>query len=185
MRLGIYVGSFNPVHKGHIKVANYLVDNNYLDMILLLPTPNYWDKQDLAPTKDRLNMLKIFETSKIKIDSIHNNYPYTYQVLRSLKKEYPKDELYLIIGSDNLKKLHLWKNIDEILSYKIMIVKRDKDAITKYLENFPNNRFIVIDNFIPIEVSSTIIRNNLSDNNLDQRVLTYIKNYHLYEREIK
>ena len=62
MRLGIYVGSFNPVHKGHIKVANYLVDNNYLDMILLLPTPNYWDKQDLAPTKDRLNMLKLFES---------------------------------------------------------------------------------------------------------------------------
>ena len=105
MKLGIYVGSFNPVHNGHLKVINYLLENNLVDKVLVLATPNYWDKQDLIDVKDRINMLKFFETDNIIIDSIHNNYPYTYQVIDSIKKDY-KDELYLIIGSDILEKLY-------------------------------------------------------------------------------
>ena len=88
MKLGLYVGSFNPVHNGHIKVINYLLDNNLVDKVLVLPTPNYWDKQDIIDVKDRINMLKFFETENIIIDSIHNNYPYTYQVIDSIKKPF-------------------------------------------------------------------------------------------------
>ena len=85
MKLGIFVGSFNPVHEGHIKVANYLLDNNYVDKVLMLATPNYWDKQDLIDLKHRVNMLRFYETNNIVVDDIHNTYPYTYQVLRELK----------------------------------------------------------------------------------------------------
>ena len=116
MRLGVFVGSFNPVHNGHIHIINYLLDNNYLDKVLVLPTPNYWDKNDLIDIDKRVDMLKFFETDKIIIDNVHNNYPYTYQVLDSLKKDYPDDELNLIIGSDNLERFHLWKKYDEILN---------------------------------------------------------------------
>ena len=60
MKIGVYVGSFNPPHKGHIKIVNHLI-NNYLDKVIIIPTGNYWDKFDLIDIQDRINMLKIFE----------------------------------------------------------------------------------------------------------------------------
>ena len=179
MKLGIYVGSFNPVHNGHLKVINYLLDNNLVDKVLVLATPNYWNKQDLIDVKDRINMLKYFETDNIIIDSIHNNYPYTYQVIDSIKKDY-KDELYLIIGSDNLEKLYLWKNIDKILENKIIVFRRGKEDINKLLERYPIDRFIVVDDFDYLNICSTDIRNG-KENDIDSKVLQYIKKNNLYK----
>ena len=124
MRIGVFVGSFNPVHEGHIKVANYLLEHDYVDKVLILPTPNYWDKQDLIPVRHRYRMLKFYETDKIIIDNKHNNYPYTYQVLRSLKKDY-KDDLYLIIGADNIERFNEWRNYEEIQENKIIVLNRN------------------------------------------------------------
>ena len=178
MKLGIYVGSFNPVHNGHLKVINYLLDNNLVDKVLVLATPNYWDKQDILDVKDRINMLKFFETDNIIIDSIHNNYPYTYQVIDSIKKDY-KDELYLIIGSDNLEKLYLWKNIDKILENKIIVFRRGNEDINKLLERYPIDKFIVVDDFDYLNICSTDIRNG-SEKEIDSKVLQYIKKNNLY-----
>lgn len=178
MKLGIFVGSFNPVHEGHIKVANYLLENNYVDRVLILPTPNYWEKQDLIPVRHRYKMLKYFETDKIIIDNKHNNYPFTYQVLRSLKKDY-QDELYLIIGSDNMPRLHEWRNIDEILNNKIIVLNRNNLDIDKYLDRFDRSKFVIVSDFPFIDVSSTEIRNG-NFKNIDPRVVDYIKKHQLY-----
>ena len=70
MRIGVFVGSFNPVHEGHIKVANYLLENDYVDKVLILPTPNYWDKQDLIPVRHRYKMLKFYDDKRYQIASI-------------------------------------------------------------------------------------------------------------------
>ena len=180
MRLGIFVGSFNPVHEGHIKVANYLIDNDYVDKVLLIPTPNYWHKQDLIEMKYRLEMLKFYQNEKIIVDDKHNNYPYTYQVLRALKNDY-QDELYLIIGADNMKDLDKWMNIDEILENKIIVVNRNNLDIEEYLGLFPREQFIVIPNFPNIDVSSTEIRNG-EVKNVSPKVLEYIRRNHLYEK---
>lgn len=181
MKLGVYVGSFNPVHNGHIKVANYLVNNNLVDKVLILPTPAYWDKQNFVDIKHRINMLKFFETDKIIIDDIHNNYPYTYQVMDSIKKDNPDSNLYLVIGADNLEKLKLWKNIDKIIkNYYIIVLKRGNMDYNRYLIDFDTNRFIIVDNFNYLNVSSTDIRNNLDNENLDTKVLKYIKENKLY-----
>ena len=120
MKLGIYIGSFNPPHMGHINVANYLLDNSIVDKVIILPTPNYWNKTDLVDIDSRVDMLRFFETDNIIIDNINNKYQYTYQILRELKKVYKDDQLYLIIGSDNIEKFHLWKNVDEILKNKVI-----------------------------------------------------------------
>lgn len=180
-KIGVYVGSFNPVHKGHIKVANYLIDNKIVDKVLLLATPNYWNKQDLLNINDRVNMLKFFETENIIVDDVHNNHEYTYEILAELKKDYPNDELYLVIGSDNLEKLHLWKNIDLVLQNKIIVLNRNNIKIEKYLERFNRDNFIIINDFDFIEISSTEIRNNLDNICLDNRVKNYIINNKLYE----
>ena len=180
MKIALYVGSFNPVHNGHIKVMNYLIDNKIVDKVLVLPTPNYWNKQDLISVNDRINMLKLFETDKIIIDTIHNNYPYTYQVIDSIKKDYKNDDLYLVIGSDNLEKLYLWKNIEKILENYVIVFQRGKTNINRYLEKYDKSKFIIIDNFQNIEVSSTEIRNGGKDN-VDKKVLEYNRNNQLYK----
>ena len=179
MKLGIFVGSFNPVHEGHIKVANYLLDNNYVDKVLMLATPNYWDKQDLIDLKHRVNMLRFYETNNIVVDDIHNTYPYTYQVLRELKKDYPNDELYLIIGADNIINLDKWKNIEEILTNKIIVLNRNNIDINKYLERFPKEQFIIIPSFLNIDISSTEMRNG-NHKYLKKEVKAYIDQHNPY-----
>ena len=136
MKLGLYVGSFNPVHNGHVKVINYLLDNDLVDKVIVLPTPNYWDKQNLLDLKHRVEMLKIFERENIIIDEENSKYPYTYQVINNIKKENKKDEIYLVIGSDNLEKLHLWKNINLILENKVIVLKRGNTDINKSIIMF-------------------------------------------------
>ena len=181
MRIGVFAGSFNPVHNGHIHIVNYLLDNNYVDKVLILPTPNYWDKNDLIDINMRVEMLKLFEKDNIIIDDIHNKYKYTYQVLESLKLDYINDELYLIIGSDNLEKFHLWQHYDEILKNKLIVLSRGgiikNDNLSLYEDNI-----IYINNFDYIDVSSTDIRNG-KYNNVDPRIIDYIKNHNLYRNK--
>jgi nicotinate-nucleotide adenylyltransferase len=179
MKLGLYVGSFNPVHNGHVKVINYLLDNDLVDKVIVLPTPNYWDKQDIIPVKHRINMLKFFERENVIIDDKNNEYPYTYQVIDSIKKEY-NDEIYLVIGSDNLEKLHLWKNIDKILENRVIVLRRGDTPIDEYLKRFDKTRFIIVDDFECLDVCSTDIRNGIYKN-IDDRVVEYIKRNNLYK----
>lgn len=181
MKIGVYVGSFNPIHKGHIHVVNYLLKNKYVDKVLLIATPNYWDKQDLIDVDKRIDMLRYYENKNIIVDTKHHDYKYTYQVLDSLKKDYTNDDLYLIIGSDNVLKFHLWDHVEELLNYKILVLQRDKTNVEEYIKRFNTNNFIIVKGFKPINISSTEIRNNLSKDYLDDKVYEYIRNNHLYE----
>jgi len=180
MKLGVYMGSFNPPHKGHIKVVNYLLEQKLIDKVLIVPTLNYWDKNDLVDIKDRINMLKIFENERIIIDSTNNKYIYTCDLVNKLKSSYPADELYLIIGADNLKEFHKWKNYQELLKEKIIVMNRDNININEYVNKLGRNSFIILNDFPSINISSTEIRNNINNKYLDKRVLSYIKKNHLY-----
>ncbi len=179
MNIGVFVGSFNPPHDGHIKIAKYLINNHLVDKVLILPTPNYWNKQDLVSIKDRINMLKFYEEKNIIIDSIHNNYPYTYLVLKSLELDYPEDYLFLIIGSDNVKDLDKWKQLDDILKHKIIVMNRGNN-IEEYINKLGSNNFIVIDKFPFIDISSTEIRKGKNDF-IHPKIIEYIKKHHLYK----
>lgn len=180
MKLGIYIGSFNPPHKGHIHIVKYLLDNKIIDKVLIVPTESYWDKQNLAPLKDRINMLKFFETKDIIVDTENNSYPYTYLLMRTLKKKYPNIELYLIIGADNIINFDKWKNYKELLQYKIIIMNRGNIDINSYTNKYPQGNFITLKDFPNVNISSTEIRNNLNPKYLDKKVLKYIKKNKLY-----
>ena len=82
MKIGVYVGSFNPPHNGHKKIANHLVKNKYVDKVLIIPTSNYWNKTNLVNLEHRLNMLNFFKTDNIIINDTLNNIEFTYQILR-------------------------------------------------------------------------------------------------------
>ena len=179
MRIGVYVGSFNPPHLGHQRVMNYVLEKDLVDFVLLLPTPNYWDKNNLVSTQDRIEMLKYYEDEKIKVDQEHNQYPYTYQVLEALEKDYPNDQLFLIIGSDNIERFHEWKNVEEILKHHVIVLKRGDYKPNPYL-SFYKSKFIYQDDFENIPISSTEIRNGV-DGYLKPEVEEYIQNHHLYK----
>ena len=95
--------------------------------------------------------------------------------------DYKNDDLYLVIGSDNLEKLYLWKNIEKILENYVIVFQRGKTNINRYLEKYDKSKFIIIDNFQNIEVSSTEIRNGGTDN-VDKNVLEYIRKNQLYKQ---
>lgn len=181
MKIGIYIGSFNPPHKGHIYVVKYLLENNVVDNVLIIPTGNYWDKNNLVDLSHRINMLKLYENDKIKVDNENNNYPWTYLLMRKLSEVYPNDSLHLIIGADNIKDFNKWKEYQELLKYHIIIMNRDGINIREYLKNYPNGHFTVLEDFHPIEISSTELRSNTDSEYLDEPVRQYIKTHNLYK----
>lgn len=189
MKLGVYVGSFDPVHIGHKHIIDYLLNNNYLDKVIIIPTGNYWNKNNLTNLNHRINMLKSYENTQIIIDNKYNNFEYTHEVLEELKKDYPNDILYLIIGADNLINFHLWKKVEKILKIKILVLPRNNINTSIYINNFKEkDNFITVDNFKEIDISSTLIRNKLNKKEyeeltkyLDKDILTYIIENKLYE----
>lgn len=193
MRLGVFAGSFNPVHIGHEKIANLLLKDNIIDKIIIIPTnEKYHLKNNLLTFENRYNMLKIaFENKNIIISEIEKEkYHYTFENIKILKELYKNDELYLIIGADNLFELKEWKNYEFLLdNCKFIVFSRNNLNVSGYInKHFTNyaNKFIIkeqIDN-----ISSTFIRerikNKLSVNEyLNKCVLTYIKENNLYSKE--
>lgn len=177
MKVGVFVGSFDPVHLGHINIVKYLVKENYVNKVIIIPTGNYWDKQNLTNIKTRIEMLELIEDENIIIDKKHNNYKYTYEILNFLQEERPNDELYLIIGADNAKSFKKWKNHEEIINnYKIIIINRNNIDINL------NSSIIIRKDFT--DVSSTKIRNNPlgSKDLLPEEVYEYIKIRGLYQK---
>lgn len=181
MKIGIYIGSFNPVHIGHIDIVNYLINNKILDKVVIVPTLGYWNKDNLIDIKHRINMLKFFESENIKIDKEHNKLIYTYELLKELNKKYKNDELHLILGADNIINLDKWKNYEELLKYKIIIINRNNINLMKYIKKYKTNNFIILENYKNIDISSTEIRNNLNNKYLHKKVYNYIIKNNLYK----
>lgn len=186
MKIGVFVGSFNPVHKGHIKIVNHLLNNNIVDNMLIIPTNGYWNKTNLIDLDKRIEMLKFYQSDKIIIDEKHNNLEYTYQVLRALKEEYKNDELYLLIGADNIVNFDKWVNYKELLNYWLIIYKRDNIDINSYLEKLgKKDKVCTINDVNNIDISSTLIRKNIRNKELlskylDNNVIKYIYDNNLY-----
>lgn len=188
MKIGIFGGSFNPPHKIHQKIANYLVKNNYLDKVIFVPTGSNYEKPYLASEQDRYNMLKLMigNVSYLDISTYEfGKLTHTYQTLDHFKKHYKDDEIYFICGSDNLKEIKTWKRYQYILSnYKLIVIRRNGESITDILSELKSyqNNIIVIDD-IKSSLSSTSIRkrfkddkNLVKDGNIDSKVFEYIKN---------
>ena len=182
MKLGIYMGSFNPPHKGHIKIIDYLINNKIVDKVLVVPTLGYWDKKDLEDISDRINMLKFFENDKIIIDDKHNALVKTYELLKKLKEEYPNDKFYPIIGADNLVSFNKWHNYESLLKYPFIVIPRKGIDCKAYIQKF-NSNFILLEDYPIVDITSTYLRSHLESDYLDERVKKYIQKNHLYEKK--
>ena len=121
MKIGIYGGSFDPIHTGHATVANFVAQCNVVDEVWLMVSrrnPLKFNDTE-ASDKDRLEMAKLVAKNcrNVKVTDIEMTLPipsYTYDSLCELRKKYPNDDFSIIIGSDSLEKFPQWKNSDKI-----------------------------------------------------------------------
>lgn len=129
MRIGIYSGSFNPIHIGHISLVDYIVNQNIVDEIWLIRSPQNPLKatNTLLSDKDRASMLRLAIKGHkgLKINCIEDKLPkpnYTINTLRALQEKYSTKEFYLIIGADNWEIFEKWKEWDNILKEFHLII---------------------------------------------------------------
>lgn len=169
MKIGLYFGTFNPIHVGHLIIANHLAEHSDLDQIWMMVTPHnpLKEKSSLLNDFQRLHLVHLAteDYPKIKPSDFEFNLPqpnYTVNTLAHLQDKYPKNEFSLIMGEDNLKNFHKWKNYDAILeNHEIYVYPR----ISSDIENlqFKNNPKIHIINAPIVEISSTFIRENIKN----------------------
>lgn len=163
-KIGIYGGSFNPVHKGHVALAKYILEHGEIDEIWFLVSPNNPLKKasELADEKVRLEMVKtaIENEPKMKASDFEFYLPrpsYTIDTLRALKDAYPDTEFTLIMGSDNMAIFHMWKDFQEIIdNYPILVYPRQGDDLTELHQKWPQMN--IIEGAPLWDISSTEIR---------------------------
>jgi nicotinate-nucleotide adenylyltransferase len=132
MKIGLYFGTFNPIHVGHLVIANYMAEFTDLDQIWLVVTPQnpLKAKSSLLADYHRLVLVKeaVFDNPKLRASDIEFNMPqpnYTSTTLAHLKEAYPNYEFSLIMGEDNLRTFHKWYNHEQLLKqYKFYVYPR-------------------------------------------------------------
>lgn len=165
MRIGLYCGSFAPVHNGHIGIVKQTLKEDIVDKIIIVPTKDYWNKTISIPFEKRVECLKLFEDETIIIDDDEKDCftPNTYTLLENLKEKYPNDQLYLMIGADNLPLFKNWVNSEYLLkNYPFIIMNREGYDTKKELKKLNKKDYFLLncDNF---NVSSTYIRENIEN----------------------
>jgi nicotinate-nucleotide adenylyltransferase len=190
MKIGLFFGSFNPIHNGHLIIANYVCETTDLDKVWLVVSPQnpLKQKESLLREYDRLHLINIAieDNKNLKASSIEFKLPkpsYTIDTLIHLKDKYPQHQFSLIMGSDNLATIHKWKNYEMILkSYPIYTYKRSGSEQNP----FPENNNIVFLDFPFLDISATFIRENLKKGIsmqyfLPEAVWKYIDGTNLYK----
>ncbi len=198
MRIGIYGGAFNPVHKGHVKLAEEVKTKANLDKIIIMPSgiSPHKNSDSLIDSSHRLEMCKLAFTadcySVSDLEIKRQGKSYTVDTVADLKATYYDDELFLIMGSDMLLSFHRWYRYEEILSNVTIVATTRQgdisiDELKKYSRETLGKDTLIID-FEPFECSSTQVRNALlsGENVTDlvpEKVLGYIKENALYTDE--
>lgn len=191
-KIGLYFGSFNPIHIGHLILANYLAEHSDLDEIWLVVTPQnpFKDKKSLIDNASRLEMvaLSLKEYDKLKPCDIEFHLPqpnYTIDTLIHLEEKYPQHSFSLIMGEDNLKSFHKWKNYEVILSrYLIYVYPRLSEG--KVPDALQGHEHIVYIKTPIIELSATAIREDIAQGKdvrpmLPAQVWSYIDKWGFYK----
>lgn len=199
MKIGLYFGTFNPIHIGHLIIANYMVEFSDLDQVWLVVTPHnpFKDKKTLLDNHLRLEMVHLATKNypKLKPSNIEFGLPqpnYTIHTLVHLKEKFPKHQFSIIMGEDNLKSFHKWKNYETILEHYGVYVYPRIDANNPLSSTNEEKKIVQHSNVhlvdAPIvELSATFIRESIKNNKniapmLPEEVWKYIDHNLLYKK---
>jgi nicotinate-nucleotide adenylyltransferase len=195
--IGLYFGSFNPIHIGHIAIAGYMTEFTGLDQVWFVVSPQnpLKKKETLLADHHRLYMAQqaIGDNDKLKASDIEFKLPvpsYTIDTLTYLNEKYPKNEFCPVMGEDNLYTLHKWKNIDELIKkYTFYVYPRPysikPDSLQ--LDIILSNAKICNVKAPLMDISGTFIRDGIKNRKdmsyfLSPPVWKYIKEMHFYEK---
>lgn len=191
MKVGLYFGSFNPVHAGHMIIANYMLACAGIDRLWFIVSPHnpLKEKSTLLADRHRLELVRlaIGDNNKMKASDIEFQMPqpsFTIHTLAYLKEKHPDYSFYLIMGSDNLATLHKWKNYEEILKqHRILVYPRPKSDGGP-LKAHPHVEMV---DAPQVEVSSTFIREAIKAKKdvryyVPPAAWEYIREMHFYEK---
>ncbi|MBT3588213.1 MAG: nicotinate-nucleotide adenylyltransferase [Flavobacteriaceae bacterium] len=196
-KVGLFFGTFNPIHVGHLIIANHMAESSELDEVWLVVTPHnpHKKKNNLLEDIHRLAMVRIateaypkLKASAIEFDLSQPNY--TVNTLAVLEEKHPDKKFCLIMGEDNLKNLHKWKNYEVILErHPIFIYPRiSNNSESKSNSILERNNSVTFINAPIVELSSTFIRNNIALNKniqpmLSKNVWHYIDEMNFYKKK--
>lgn len=189
--IGLFFGSFNPIHIGHLIIANYIVEYTNLKEIWFVVSPQnpLKEKSSLLPDHHRLALVNIAveDDARFKASDIEFKLPrpsFTIHTLTYLKEKYPKKDFAIIMGADNLQSIDKWRNFEEIIkNYGIFVYPRPGTDGGKY-KNHKNVTWI---DAPLMEISSSFIRRAIKEKKdiqyfLPAQVFKYISEMHFYEK---
>ena len=181
MKIGLYFGTFNPIHIGHLVISNYMAEYTDLDEVWLIVSPQNPLKKKASLLEDihRLAIVReaIEDNPKLKVSDIEFNLPkpsYTATTLTYLQEKYPKHQFSLIMGEDNLRTLHKWFNHEVILKnhsfyvYPRVLTEQEEIELQE-MSTLPENNFKKLPNVhicsdAPImKISATFVRNAIKE----------------------
>ena len=189
-KIGIYSGSFNPIHHGHVMLANYLVEFSDLDELWFVVTPQNPLKQkgDLLDDDERLKMVQLAlgDDPRFLVSDIEMHLPtpsYTINTLTSLSEQNPDCEFVFICGMDSLQNFKNWREYQRILdNYELLVFPREGYDGGE-LANYPS---VTILKTPILEISSTFIRQCIKEGRdvrhfMPEKAFAYMKENHFYE----
>ncbi len=192
MKVGLFFGSFNPIHVGHLVIANHIAEYSDLDQVWFVVTPHspFKKKSTLLDNYQRLEMVyrATKDYTKLNPCDIEFNLPqpnYTINTLTYLQEKYPTHEFALIMGEDNLKSFHKWKNYELILeNHHIYVYPRVSENTIE--TQFDGHKKIHPINAPIMELSSTFIRKSIKQGKnvqpmLPQHVWEYLDEMNFYK----
>lgn len=164
MHIGLYFGSFNPIHVGHLIIANHVLNETSINKIWFVVSPQnpFKESKTLLNEFDRLHLVRLAtqDDNRIKSSDIEFHLPkpsYTSNTLTFLSERYPEHQFALIMGSDSYQNLDKWKNYETIVNnYPVYVYKREGYEIKKAFDKEP-----VILNAPVIQISASQIRENI------------------------
>lgn len=189
MKTGLFFGSFNPIHIGHLAIANYMVEFTDLDKIWFIVSPHnpLKQKSSLLSDQHRLQMVRLaieFD-NRFKASNIEFELPqpsYTIHTLTYLKEKYPENEFVLIMGSDGLPTFRKWKNYKELIANYQRYIYPRPNTDPAFLKNIENGKVV---NAPLMEISSTFIREAIAQRKdvryfLPEKVWQFISEMNFY-----
>ena len=198
-RIGIFGGTFDPPHTGHLEIAREVYEKAMLDKVIFIPTgiPQYKLKEhEITDKEDRLQMLELLlrderwtEISRMELD--REGPSYTSDTVRELREMYPGDDLFLIVGSDSLKYMSEWHEPEVIFSIVgVIVILRDDDTwdsiqeVVRAYKTRYNAQIGVVDGD-KYDISSTMLREKIASGEdpgtlLPERVAWYVRGRGLY-----
>ena len=172
-KIGLFFGSFNPIHIGHLILANYILEKSDMEQLWFVVSPQnpFKEKKSLLKDYHRLDMVNMALKNypKMRASNVEFSLPkpsYTTDTLAYLKEKYPKNSFALIMGEDNLKSLHKWKNAEHLIENNQIIVypRKLETENTEEKNPFLDHKNISLIDAPIIELSATEIRNMLKNN---------------------